>query len=267
MGRKIRRSGIGGKGRKGKLRGRRMIQRLRTAKGGMQGAEEEAGDAEWEEKWGWEREEEESGGVWGVASAINKEVSEHRGCVPNCTWWEEVASKRLCGDSVFYSKTWRLSMELTWKKQRRRVFWVEGTVCVKYRGERALGELKRSLVSMCGSEGGKWSGEREREWEKKRKDEELRMEHWVFKVGSSQDCTPCSVSLWWVWKLRKIVPPQCFISTNNLSGFLLSWIVVWPSLGNALSKRPLQMVGVQLGFQADVSSDLGQDIPFALAGR
>ena len=38
MGRKIRRSGIGGKGRKGKMRGRRMIQRLRTAKGGMQGA-------------------------------------------------------------------------------------------------------------------------------------------------------------------------------------------------------------------------------------
>ena len=46
-------------------------------------------------------------------------------------------------------------MELTWKKQRRRVFGVEGTACVKSRGERGLGELKRSLVSMGGSEGGK----------------------------------------------------------------------------------------------------------------
>ena len=55
-----------------------------------------------------------------------------------------------------------------WKKQRRRVFWVEGTVCAKHRGERGLGELKRSLVSMCGSEGGKWSGERERVGEKEK---------------------------------------------------------------------------------------------------
>ena len=118
-------------------------------------------------------------------------------------------------------------MELTWKKQRRRVFWVEGTACVKSRGERGLGELKRSLVSMCGSEGGKWRGERERVGgtQKKGKDEELRMEHWVFKVGSSQECTPCSVSLWWVWKLRKIVPPRCLVSTNNPSGFLSCCLV------------------------------------------
>lgn len=164
----------GGKGRKDKMRGRRMIQRLRRAKGGMQGA----GGGSWRhrvrrEAGAGEREEEGSGGVWGVASAITEEVSEQRGWVPNCTWWEEVVSKRLCGDSVFYSKTWRLSMELTRKKQRR-VFWVEGTAWVKSRGERGLGELKRSLVSMCGSEGGEWRGEREREWEGHRKRERMK---------------------------------------------------------------------------------------------
>ena len=40
-----------------------------------------------------------------MASAITEEVSEQRGWVPDCTWGEEVVSKRLCGDSVFYSKT------------------------------------------------------------------------------------------------------------------------------------------------------------------
>lgn len=95
-----------------------------------------------------------------------------------------------------------------------------------------------------GSEGEREKGQR---WE-------MRMEHWVCKVGSSQGLTPCSMSLWSVWKLMKIVPPQCLYGKNNPSGFLSCSLVKLTcglaKLGKCTFQRHLQMVGVQLGFQA-----------------